>query len=147
MHNDYKDITSKLGKPLWWDEEAVPRYCEFSPDEIANIYAVEAVLALIACQDCGTIFPVAFSTSGYSRYDYKEIHLYHTIEERMLHYGDPPNYGCCGAGPSMNCDDIVVLEYWEKNKETDYDWKRNPKYETGLGEYTIYEDQIHHLRS
>lgn len=48
----YHDIMSKLGCPLWFDENAVPRYCEFHPHYLANIYADEAVLLHVGCQVC-----------------------------------------------------------------------------------------------
>lgn len=38
MHASYSDITDRLGEPQWWDENAVPRYCEFEPARVANIY-------------------------------------------------------------------------------------------------------------
>ena len=31
-----------------------------------------------------------------------------------LHYGDPPNDGCCDAGPTMNSVPHRVIEYWVK---------------------------------
>jgi hypothetical protein len=34
------------------------------------------------------------------------------IQSGSLHYGDPPNMQCCPAGPTMNCEDLHVLEYW-----------------------------------
>jgi hypothetical protein len=53
MHNYYKDIISKIPEePQWFDEEAVPRYCPFTPDKLANIYADECALVLIQCQGC-----------------------------------------------------------------------------------------------
>jgi hypothetical protein len=51
LHTHYGDILDSVpGEPLWWDENAVPRFCEFSLDKLANIYASEAVLLLISCQ-------------------------------------------------------------------------------------------------
>jgi hypothetical protein len=48
----YRDILERIPtQPLWWDEHAVPRYCEFSPEQIAYYYAREAVLLLITTQN------------------------------------------------------------------------------------------------
>jgi len=111
MHQSYSDITDKLGEPKWWDEYAVPRYCEFSPEMVANIYARTIVLLEIACQNCGHHFEVCMSqdrlqefTDGYT--------LEEAIKTGSIHYGDPPFWGCCGPGPSMNCVDLRVLEFW-----------------------------------
>ena len=63
--NDYIDITERIAEPpKWWDEHGVPRYAEFSPYLVANIYAEEVVLVEIACQACRSLFPVAFSSQG-----------------------------------------------------------------------------------
>jgi hypothetical protein len=40
MYRRYDDILSRIAEePTWFDEHAVPRYCTFAPDQIANIYA------------------------------------------------------------------------------------------------------------
>ena len=43
------------------------------------------------------------------------------IRNKTLHYGDPPNIECCAAGPTMNCNDHKVLQYW---KREDLEWVR-----------------------
>jgi len=64
MHHSYCDIRNRIGEePTWWDENAVPRYQPFRPQECANIHAVEAALVLITCQDCGKEYRVAFTLS------------------------------------------------------------------------------------
>lgn len=35
--------------------------------------------------------------------------------EGTLHYGDPPNTGCCLSGASMNSEPRRILEYWSTN--------------------------------
>jgi hypothetical protein len=131
MHHHYRDIVDKLGPPQWWDECGVPRYCQFGPHETNNIYADEVALLEIACQDCGERFKVAMSSSLFDRIlrgpllekDGDEIlghevqmapSLADAIREGAIHYGDPPNAGCCPAGPTMNCEDLRVLEFWAK---------------------------------
>lgn len=104
MNHNYKCIRDRITDPiLWWDERAVPRYDPFSPERVANIYACQAALVEISCQSCGYIFSVAFS------WEYPD-----DPETLManLHYGDPPNIGCCPAGPSMSARTRRVLEFW-----------------------------------
>jgi hypothetical protein len=120
MNHHYKDIRDKLGEPLWWDEYAVPRYCEFAPDETGDIYAREAVLLEIACQDCGTRFKVCMTTPPYTQ----RPSLADLVRDDEVHYGDPPNAGCCAAGPTMNSVPLRVLEFWDRT--VGLDWQRIP---------------------
>jgi len=128
MWQDYTDIRSKIPEePQWWDEHAVPRYCLFAPDEVADIYADEAALVQIACQGCGTKFHVAFSCSMIDRAASManggaSLSLAQMIGNKTLHYGDPPNVQCCAAGPTMNSEPRRVLEYWRK---VQFDWQRD----------------------
>jgi hypothetical protein len=151
MNYNYADITSKIPeKPRWWDEEAVPRYCDFTPYETSHIYADEAALVLIKCQNCGEEFKVAFSMSamkGMVHYGQEGVEravinrlsgkfyasLADLIRSRKIHYGDPPNIECCASGPTMNCDDIQVLEYW-KHEPGNFTWTRDHNLEIFLGE-------------
>lgn len=117
---DYADIRDRIAEPpRWWDERGVPRYCDFSPREAANIYADEAALAEVTCQSCGTPFRVAFSGDemerAMARHRGREApSIAERIRARELHYGDPPNSGCCAAGPTMNSEPRRVLEYWAR---------------------------------
>lgn len=131
MNHHYADIRDKLGEPQWWDEYAVPRYCDFGPRESANIYADHAVLLLIECQDCGTEFKVCMSgRKGYPAGDGYEGRkgLDDAVREDEIHYGDPPNSGCCAAGPTMNSVPRRVLEFWQR-AENGWDWERVPDLE------------------
>ena len=113
MNRYYGDILSRIAEPpLWFDEHAVPRWCLFSPGELADIYAREAALVLIECQFCRTSFEVAFSSTGAREKGGRKDQLAELIEEGRLHYGDPPNIECCEGGPSANSVPIRVLEYW-----------------------------------
>lgn len=160
MNESYEDIRSRIPEPpTWFDEEAVPRYCSFHPTRCADIYADEAALVEISCQACGTHFLVAFSSqyvmntihrmnseaywkleTGEQRLDWIEAQsktpLADSIQDGSIHYGDPPNTGCCPAGPTMNCEDLRVCEYWSRNNQQ-HEWKRNPAFEIVLD--TIYE--------
>jgi len=121
MHHDYSDIRNLTdADPNWFDENGVPRYCNFHPEHMANIYAAEAVLACIECQACKTQFHVAFSELNQKHKLWDEnqgkrvAFLSDLIVARALHYGDPPNIRCCDAGPSMNSVPVTVIEYWVK---------------------------------
>lgn len=116
MYCPYDDITSRLGEPRWWDEYGVPRYCEFGPDEGANIYARQIALAVIQCQGCGREFKVAFSSDGIDAALAERMTLAEAIRERALHYGDPPNIDCCAAGPTMSSVARRVLEFWDRDE-------------------------------
>lgn len=123
LNNEYSDIRDRISEPpRWWDECAVPRYCDFAPRHAANIYAREAALFLIECQACGKQFRVCMtSMSG---------KVSEAIKDGSLHYGDPPNIECCDAGPSMNCIDLRVLEYWRRDGRLD--WQRDASLEIEL---------------
>lgn len=121
MHAYYQDILERIAEPpLWFDERAVPRYCQFSPRVVANIYANEVALVLIRCQGCGHDFNVAFSElnlidklwSADRKTKLRNISA--LIEDGSLHYGDPPNVRCCSAGATMNSIPVRVLQYWYK---------------------------------
>jgi hypothetical protein len=139
MNTYYGDILSRIPEPpLWWDEVAVPRFCEFSPQEVANIYASYAVLALVTCQGCGTEYRVAFSQGSMDRYlgrdEAGEIRWAPTLDEAVLekglHYGDPPNGNCCCAGPTMNSEPRRVLEFWKR--AGGMEWERDAAFEVDI---------------
>jgi len=122
MNNRYADILDIIpDEPKWWDEHAVPRYCDFSPRENANIYADEVVLMLIQCQDCEKEYKVCLSLSTMGRFNRADPEkpypsLAERIETREIHYGDPPNNcgeGCC-AGATMSSVPVRVLEFWRR---------------------------------
>jgi hypothetical protein len=127
VHESYEDITSKLGTPLWWDEVGCPRYEPFNVHMLNDIYAKEAVLLEIACQNCAHRFMVAMSRSFFN----SATPLHILIRSGTLHYGDPPNYGCCAGGPTMNCDDLRVHQYWRKARKP-YEMIRVPAFEVAL---------------
>lgn len=136
MHHHYSDIISRISDPpLWWDENAVPRYDEFTPDGAANIYAMRVCLLLIECQDCGHPYKVCMSESSMDQIYESIAHpsLIKAAEKGWLHYGDPPNAcppGCC-AGSTMNSVPRRVLEFWRKGDwdENRMAWVRMPELE------------------
>lgn len=129
MHADYADIREKIGEePKWFDEHGVPRYCDFTPREVADIYADEVALLDIRCQSCARLFKVAMSTSAVDM-AYGRRRLSANIQ--ALHYGDPPNVDCCPAGPTMNSIPIQVLQFW-KHEPRPGDWVRVPGLEVAM---------------
>lgn len=127
MHNDYSDIRVLTDQPpKWWDENGVPRYCDFHPSECANIYAREAVLFAVTCQACGRPFHVALTRDQMDAHRLQGRTIKDDIGTCDLHYGDPPNIGCCPAGPTMNSEPRYVISYWHKSSDTNYEWVGDP---------------------
>jgi hypothetical protein len=135
MHHHFNDITSRIVEvPTWYDQNGTPRYGKFTPDDVPNIYATEALLMNIKCQDCGTPFMVALSFCMMDKlynpraYSYEEdIKTFMKDRDHRwfpAHYGDPPSHGC--VGDTMNCIDVAIVEFWKKDK---FVWVRKPEYE------------------
>lgn len=117
MNLFYFDILSRIPEPpKWFDEHAVPRWAEFSPQECANIYAKEVTLLEIKCQNCSRKFQVCISADAYQKNS-----LESEILDKSIGYGDPPNIECCAAGPTMTADTIKVIQFW---KRVDHEWVR-----------------------
>jgi len=132
MKGDYREILEVMGAPKWWNEHGSPRYVDFAPNESANIYAVEVVLALITCQSCGHEFHVCFSQGQYEMMESARS-LASYIKDHDLHYGDPPNADCCLAGPTMNSVPMRVLEFWSRELGNTKDgWTRHPEFELDI---------------
>ena len=107
----YKDILSRIDSPpVWWDEHAVPRYCEFEPGKIVNFGASETALVEIECQNCRQLFRVAFSNVNWS-----EGSIAEAIRSKALAYGDPPLLPCCGDAFGMSTLSRCVIEYWHRH--------------------------------
>lgn len=131
MHYHYEDIRNRIAEPpLWWDEHAVPRYEPFHPNRVANIYARQVALALIACQGCGHEFQVAFSQDALEQFKVGRT-LAEMVGARAVHYGDPPNIRCCPAGPTMNSEPCRILEFWRLDRH-DFEWVRAPEFEVDI---------------
>jgi hypothetical protein len=123
MLHDYPDIRSRIKEePLWFNQRGVPRYDAFTPELASNIYANEVALLKIACQACRQTFLVGMESSAWS----------HPLSEHIeaLHYGDPPPHECPGAGSTMNCIDLRIIEFWRKDQSCD--WIRVPELEVPL---------------
>jgi len=131
MNCSYEDIRSRISEPpAWWDESACPRYGEFCPEQVSNIYAREAALLLVECQSCGREFRVCLSHDGLLDEAVQgRGPLCDQIRAGTIHYGDPPNVECCMPGPAMNCVDRRVIEYWRREQQT---WERVPEFEVEI---------------
>lgn len=134
MHHHYNDIRSRIPEePTWFDEHAVPRYCPFSPNETADIYADECALLEVHCQSCERPFMVAVTCKSFDRYDFatktRGLSLADRVVARKLSYGDPPNVDCCPAGPTMNGVEVRVVEFWRKER---LKWSRAPDLEVDV---------------
>lgn len=136
MNVNYRDIIDRAGPPDWWGPGGVPRYGPFDP-AVIDIYANQAALYEIECQACRRRFQVgeAWSISAavmrVRSIDFKAVEA-SAIRARLeagegLHYGDPPNVGCCPSGPTMSSFFVRVLEYHER--EFGGDWRRVPEVE------------------
>jgi hypothetical protein len=147
MHASYDDIISRISTaPIWFDEHAVPRYCAFKPERSASIHIGEIALAEITCQECQRRFRVALSVVNF-----REQTIAEAIQNKTLHYGDPPRHDGepadphpCHAGASMNSEPRRVLEYWRRhdgryvegtritNTKLYFEWVRDPSLEIDI---------------
>lgn len=134
---DYRDITRRLGEPLWYDEHGVPRYDPFHPD-LCGVYDTYVALLEIACQACGRRFHVAVgvdagwhmvTTGG------KEPELPTRESVGSFDFGDPPRHTCddgglC-AGETMSSVPLRVIEFWRRDWRRGglAEWRRDPAHE------------------
>ena len=142
MNRPYSDITSKLGEPKWWDDQCVPRYCEFKPDE-CGVYDCLVVFFEIQGQACARPFRVVGSWDHMrvlirTQKSLAEIIPNPTDREAValfVHFGDPPFHhddgqgNECHAGATMNSEPVRVLEWWARENLT---WVRKPEFEGDL---------------
>lgn len=104
MKQAYDDITSRLGKPLWWDEGGCPRYEAFKPSMVNDFYAREVALMRVSCQGCDAEYLVCVSAGVRDPRPFSE-------RPPPLSYGDPPR-GCCRMGASMCSETLEIREFW-----------------------------------
>lgn len=129
MHTHYADIRSRISEePSWFDEFAVPRYGPFAPTSLAFCYAREAALVLAACQACTHHFHLALSHRDQT---IGAPDIATAILKRDLHYGDPPQIGCCDVGHATTVIELRVLEYWRRDYAAKH-WRREPSFEVGV---------------
>ena len=121
MLPSYKDITDKLGEPIWFDKHGVPRYCEFHPSRV-GVYARLVLYFKIGCQSCDAKWKVAVDHSKASLQGYRLME--NSVD--IFHYGDPPIYGHdadCSAGATMNSVPIQVISLWKfSDMAANWEW-------------------------
>lgn len=136
MLRDYEDIVDRLGPPLWWDDNGVPRYAAFHP-EMLGVYDEFAALIEIDCQGCDKRMLVA---TRWSKTDavffgakFREAPDLPTAKRGgdFGSYGDPPshvaNIGRC-VGSTMSSGALRVVEFWERDRRS-MEWRRLPAHE------------------
>lgn len=133
MLRNYHDIRSRIRDPiLWRDDNGVPRYCEFRPQE-CGVYDVVVALVEVGCQACMEPFRVAVTFDQPSRQRLGDRYTLPTAGNiGSFRYGDPPSHGIEGcAGNTMNSESIRVLEFWQRDQ---LEWVRRPEFEVYIGE-------------
>src|SRR5471030_2799277 len=90
MHARYDDITSRIAmRPVWYDENGVPRYSTFSPEDCPN--SSECALIEIVCQECLRTFFVC-ETQRYKNQSLAD-HIRENVGNIYGVCGDPPRHG------------------------------------------------------
>jgi len=139
MLGDYDDIRSRISDPvLWWDNNGVPRYCEFHPSR-CGIYDAVVALIEVACQACGRRFLIAVTFDGPALQELGDRFRRPTHADiGSFHYGDPPSHGSegCLAGDTMNVESVRVVEFWEREAG---EWRRLPEHEVYIGEPDVQQ--------
>lgn len=125
MLQDYPDIRSRIAKePTWFDNNGTPRYRDFHPSLMPDIYADECLLYEIECQGCGLKYLVAESwckhLNGW-RGDDPVAPLSMRVRRKSIHFGDPPCF-TCASGATMNCIDIKTVQFWRRERAGE--WRR-----------------------
>src|SRR3989454_3011954 len=91
MLRSYDDIRSRIKDAIrWWDDNGVPRYCDFSPEE-CGVYDVVVALVEVGCQACMERFRVAVTFDRESLRQVGERYALPTAGNiGTFRYGDPP---------------------------------------------------------
>src|ERR1051325_3563054 len=104
MKADYADIKLRIPlRPAWYDENGTPRYSDFRPDDVANIYSEYVVLLEIQCGTCRERFAAAVSVMRFWKGgpDFDERCQKWLARDKNAPfpfcYGDPPRHACSGA--------------------------------------------------
>jgi hypothetical protein len=129
MNRRYEDLLSMTDeKPSFFQRDGVPRWERFEPGRSNGVYAVEVAIMEIACQGCDDRFHVMMERDSHE--DRKT--LGERIAGKTIHYGDPPNVGCCDAGPTMNSEPVRIVEFWRREK---FEWSRDPSLEIAFARW------------
>lgn len=120
----YEDLTSRLGEPLWYDDQAVPRYDPFTPDQ-CGIYDDWVMLQVVSCQSCDREFECATSSSRLAL----RVKTWDVADamRNLYGWGDAPWHTIDGsqcAGTTMTSDVGSVLELWHLGHGERLKWGR-----------------------
>lgn len=135
MKAQFDDIIKRAGTPAWYDVDGIPRYGEFNPDDVANIYANHIAFIHVGCQNCYETFYVTnHCHKGIAEADRRiigldnpEISLPSKGDIGWFRYGDPPRHNC--IGDTMNSIPLEVLKFYIKE---DGEYIRHPEYEVDV---------------
>jgi len=158
MFAEFSDILSRIAEPPeWWDQNGVPRFGAFTPNNTPDIHAKEIVLFEIACQNCLRLFKVALAQSDSDRFDpFNHKKPFPRLSESIfcLEFGDPPRHEDdgkgeeCGSGNSMNCLNIRVLEFWVRAPISSPDrWVRRSDLERPLEDFEDYQERLEYVNT
>jgi hypothetical protein len=142
MLPDYADIVTRLGDPLWWDRNGVPRYEPFHPHH-CGVYAKYVALLLVTCQNCRREFKVA--SEWPKEFIRGEVELPSPTSIGSFHYGDPPRHDWekCLVGDTENSEPRRVLEFWHcdvcSKDAKEWNWHRHPECELEVKEPWVVE--------
>jgi len=126
MLESYTDIRVRISEePKWHDENGVPRYETFHPRQCPDVYADQAVLFEIACQQCDAKYSVARTWSRVTNRGC--LRMDNLVRDKRLHYGDPPCWAC-PSGASMTSWSLRVIQFWTRENPP-RDWRRVPDLE------------------
>lgn len=128
-YRDILDLADACGMdPDWFDEHGVPRFRPFHPD-LLGVHDCFALLAKVRCADryCGAEILVGV---GWQRIDLsallagRDSAAVRSVERLVAGFGvgDPPRHNCPGAGETMVCDIVGIVEVWERSGA--FDWVR-----------------------
>jgi hypothetical protein len=134
-YEDILALANAIGRrPLWWDEDGVPRFAPFHP-RLLGVYDRYAALGELMCAACGKRMPVGVGRPGITitrdnvtTYDLADVIA--VLES----FGDPPrhdderggsdgNTGC--AGETMTSTFTHLIETWVLGNH--FQWERNPR--------------------
>jgi hypothetical protein len=121
MKNSFDDIRERLGEPQWFDENGVPRYCDFAPGH-CGVYSQCVAFIDIRCQLCHARFAVAAVVALYD-----VVVLPEATGTGSFHYGDPPSHGC--IGDTMNSEALQIREFWRRDQDILAGWQRDATFE------------------
>lgn len=135
MYPLYRDIKERLGKPVWYDRNCVPRYSEINPKEAAEIYCDCVAHLQVKCQACGKVFDCVVAQSKCNTLARDPVKWLKEFQEDPLGntagWGDAPWHDAdgneCGfesqcSGTTMSTDYRVVA-WWLKEQ---FDWVAQP---------------------